>query len=206
MASSPRPAQVPVIDLSAAREEAGRAQVAAEIDQAASELGFFYVTGHGVEARAIDRLLALSRAFFELPEETKQRIHMRHGGRAWRGFFPVGGELTSGRPDLKEGIYFGEELREDDPRVQGAFGELVWTGSWYEADVALDPLGAESASPALVEAVTCALLACRRMGHDLHVLGAAYVPLKLGLDVCALPGYERGHVLAALLRDRKSVV
>ncbi|MFI7700051.1 2OG-Fe(II) oxygenase family protein [Nonomuraea sp. NPDC049480] len=25
------------------------------------------------------------------------------------GFFPVGGELTSGRPDLKEGIYFGAE-------------------------------------------------------------------------------------------------
>jgi predicted phage baseplate assembly protein len=87
-----------------------------------------------------------------------------------------------------------------DPRLQGASARLVWTGSWYEADVALDPLGAESASPALVEAVTCALLACRRMGHDLHVLGAAYVPLKLGLDVCALPGYERGHVLAALLR------
>jgi isopenicillin N synthase-like dioxygenase len=30
----------------------------------------------------------------------------------------VGGELTSGRPDLKEGVYFGEELPDDDPRVQ----------------------------------------------------------------------------------------
>jgi isopenicillin N synthase-like dioxygenase len=29
----------------------------------------------------------------------------------------VGGELTSGRPDRKEGLYFGEELPEDDPRV-----------------------------------------------------------------------------------------
>ena len=32
------------------------------------------------------------------------------GGRAWRGWFPVGGELTSGVPDRKEGIYFGAEL------------------------------------------------------------------------------------------------
>ena len=41
---------------------------------------------------------------------------MVHGGRAWRGWFPVGGELTSGVPDRKEGIYFGAELGADDPR------------------------------------------------------------------------------------------
>ena len=35
---------------------------------------------------------------------------MAHGGRAWRGWFPFEGELTSGRADRKEGIYFGEEL------------------------------------------------------------------------------------------------
>jgi isopenicillin N synthase-like dioxygenase len=29
----------------------------------------------------------------------------------------VGGELTSGAPDVKEGIYFGEELGPDNPRV-----------------------------------------------------------------------------------------
>ncbi len=42
---------------------------------------------------------------------------MARGGRAWRGWFPLGGELTSGRPDHKEGIYFGTELPRDDPRV-----------------------------------------------------------------------------------------
>ena len=42
---------------------------------------------------------------------------MERGGRAWRGYFPVGGELTSGQPDLKEGLYFGAELPDDDPRV-----------------------------------------------------------------------------------------
>ena len=35
---------------------------------------------------------------------------MARAGRAWRGWFPLGGELTSGVPDGKEGIYFGEEL------------------------------------------------------------------------------------------------
>lgn len=39
-------------------------------------------------------------------------------GRAWRGYFPVNGELTSGKPDLKEGLYFGQELSAEDPRVK----------------------------------------------------------------------------------------
>lgn len=34
---------------------------------------------------------------------------MSLSGKAWRGYFPVGEELTSGHPDAKEGIYFGEE-------------------------------------------------------------------------------------------------
>ena len=40
------------------------------------------------------------------------------GGRAWRGWFPLGGELTSGRPDWKEGLYLGSELGDDHPRVR----------------------------------------------------------------------------------------
>jgi len=43
---------------------------------------------------------------------------MKYGGEAWRGWFPVNGELTSGKPDRKEGLYCGQELGKDDPRVQ----------------------------------------------------------------------------------------
>ena len=41
---------------------------------------------------------------------------MARGGRAWRGWFPLAGELTSGVPDRKEGIYFGAEDAAGDPR------------------------------------------------------------------------------------------
>ncbi|MEJ1964121.1 MAG: 2OG-Fe(II) oxygenase family protein [Gammaproteobacteria bacterium] len=116
LADSPR---LPVIDLSLFDlGSPWRDHVAAQIDWAASEFGFFYIVGHGIEPGVIDSLLTLSRAFFAQEAGAKHRAHMSRGGRAWRGYFPVGGELTSGRPDLKEGLYFGEELEDDDERVR----------------------------------------------------------------------------------------
>jgi isopenicillin N synthase-like dioxygenase len=111
--------RLPIIDLSLF-DVGGpwRDHVAAQVDWAASEFGFFYVVGHGIEPAILDTLVRLSRSFFDLHEDEKLRVHMSRGGRAWRGYFPVGGELTSGRPDLKEGLYFGEELSEDDERVR----------------------------------------------------------------------------------------
>jgi isopenicillin N synthase-like dioxygenase len=52
-----------------------------------------------------------------------------HGGTAWRGWFPLHGELTSGAPDHKEGYYFGRELPRSDPRVEAGLplhGPNVW--------------------------------------------------------------------------------
>ncbi|HEY7486711.1 MAG TPA: 2-oxoglutarate and iron-dependent oxygenase domain-containing protein [Streptosporangiaceae bacterium] len=110
--------RLPVIDVRPLLEHRSGDQVTREIETACRDSGFFYVTGHGVPDSLLRRLDAASRRFFALPEQAKMEISMDLGGRAWRGFFPVGGELTSGRPDLKEGIYFGTELPDDDPRVK----------------------------------------------------------------------------------------
>jgi isopenicillin N synthase-like dioxygenase len=103
---------LPVVDLSA--EPAGTARA---IEVACRRYGFFYLTGHGVPAAALDRLDRAARAFFRLPLAGKMEIEMARGGAAWRGYFPVGAELTDGRPDRKEGLYFGTELPDDDPRA-----------------------------------------------------------------------------------------
>ena len=102
---------LPVVDISA-----GAVAAAGAIDAACREVGFFYLTGHGVDAGLERRLEDEARTFFALPDEEKSAIAMERGGRAWRGWFPVGGELTSGIPDLKEGLYFGAELPAGDPR------------------------------------------------------------------------------------------
>jgi isopenicillin N synthase-like dioxygenase len=91
---------------------------AAEIDAACRDHGFFYVVGHGVDPALSTRLDELSRRFFSLPEGDKAEIAMGQAGRSWRGWFPLGGELTSGVPDEKEGLYFGAELGPDDKRVR----------------------------------------------------------------------------------------
>ena len=96
-----------------------------------------------------------------------------------------------------------EAIAERNPGVQNASAELQWTGSWYEADVAIDPFGREDAPSKLVERLERYLERFRRMGHDLSVETARYVPLDLKLEVCALPHYQPGQVKAALL-DRFS--
>jgi isopenicillin N synthase-like dioxygenase len=73
------------------------------------------VSGHGVPADLMSSVDAAAREFFALPDSAKREIEMVRGGRAWRGWFPVGGELTSGEADLKEGLYFGAELPAGHP-------------------------------------------------------------------------------------------
>lgn len=111
--------ELPVIDIAplmAHRPE--RYETAARIGAACRDCGFFYITGHGVGEALQQRLEDLSRRFFAQPVEEKLAIRMALGGRAWRGYFAVGDELTSGRPDLKEGLYFGAELDEEHELVK----------------------------------------------------------------------------------------
>jgi isopenicillin N synthase-like dioxygenase len=103
---------VPVLDVAplvGAGTETDVRRVAREIDAACRDTGFFVVDGHGIDPRLRRDLDAAAREFFALADEEKAHIAMRRAGLAWRGWFPVGGELTSGRPDFKEGVYFGVE-------------------------------------------------------------------------------------------------
>ncbi|MEZ5183333.1 MAG: 2-oxoglutarate and iron-dependent oxygenase domain-containing protein [Acidimicrobiales bacterium] len=100
------------------RVDPGERDAAEAIDRACRAHGVFLVTGHGVGDVLLDELDAAARRFFALPEEVKAEIAMPVGRRAWRGWFPEGGELTSGRPDRKEGVYFGRDLAPDHPAVQ----------------------------------------------------------------------------------------
>jgi isopenicillin N synthase-like dioxygenase len=109
---------IPTIDIGPLTGAVGdKLAVAREIDTACREHGFFVIVGHGIDADLMARLEEQARTFFALDVAAKAAIAMARGGRAWRGWFPPGGELTSGVSDAKEGIYFGAELPLSDPRV-----------------------------------------------------------------------------------------
>jgi hypothetical protein len=85
------------------------------------------------------------------------------------------------------------------PGVQLAAAELSWTGSWYQATVAVDALGTDVPGQALLHDVEDHLQVVRRMGHDLDVMPARPVPLDLEVRVCVDPHHARGAVKAAVL-------
>ena len=151
---------IPIIDLTASS-----AEVTARIHQACRRFGFFYIIGHGINERLQQSLENLSRQFFAQDEATKMQIKMSLGGKAWRGYFPVGNELTSGQPDLKEGIYFGEELSKDHPMVI-AQAPLHGTNLFPEN------------LPNFKETVLEYLAAMTNLGHKLM----RAIALSLGLD------------------------
>src|SRR5262252_2061880 len=157
---------IPIIDASEL-VAGGRTprRVAEELGAACRESGFFYVVGHGVDAALQSRLRDLSRGFFAQDLETKLAIRMALGGRAWRGYFRVGDELTSGKPDQKEGLYFGVELPADDPRVLA--GTPLHGPNLYPEKPA-----------ALREAVLEYMAALNALGHRLM----AGLALSLGLE------------------------
>ncbi len=122
--------QLPVVDISPLLEpgelttaffsEPRRQVVSQELFAALNDVGFLYICQHGVDLGLQQRLESLAHGFFSLSEEEKMRIRMENVGRAWKGYFPVGAELTSGRPDQKEGLYFGKELSAQHPLVRSA--------------------------------------------------------------------------------------
>ncbi len=108
----------PLLDRSADPSDA--AVVARQIDRACRDLGFFRIVGHGIDPALHERIDRLARDFFDLPEPAKEQFAMHRAGPAWRGWFPLGGEVTSGVPDRKEGLYIGLDHPDDHPRVRSA--------------------------------------------------------------------------------------
>ena len=156
---------VPLIDIAPLETEGEAAlQVAHEIGQACRTHGFFYIQGHGVDEGLQQDLEKVSEQFFALSETEKQAIRMELGGKAWRGYFSVGEELTSGKPDVKEGIYFGQELAPSHPKVQA--GLLLHGANLFP-----------TALPHMRDTVLAYMDALTRVGHTL-MKGIA---LSLGL-------------------------
>ncbi|SER40913.1 isopenicillin N synthase family dioxygenase [Actinokineospora terrae] len=98
--------EVPVIDIGALvagdPDPAARERVVAEIGAACRDVGFFYVTNHGIAPADSATMFAAAKAFFELPLADKMAIRLGGNTDQFRGFVPLGGEVTAGKTDWHE--------------------------------------------------------------------------------------------------------
>ncbi|WP_020160071.1 putative baseplate assembly protein [Methylobacter marinus] len=90
------------------------------------------------------------------------------------------------------------ELAGRDARIDSTYSELAWTGSWYEANVALDPFAKAEWDTSLAKDIIKQLERARRIGHDFRIVPAHKVPLVIGLNICVAPHYSRSDVELAI--------
>lgn len=96
--------ELPTIDVSGltSADIASRQAVADAIGNASREVGFFYITGHGVAPELIDGVRAAAKSLFALPMAEKMAYYIGHS-RSHKGYVPEGEEIYgSGRPDQKK--------------------------------------------------------------------------------------------------------
>ena len=129
--------EIPVVDLApAAGSIEQRQNVADSLSHICHEVGFFVVTGHGIDESLVDDVFAMMRTFFAFPDETKQLIDKRKSPH-FRGWEPVGAESTNNRPDIREQIDLWSEwpTRPDVDRSDPANLRLLGPNQWLPDEV-----------------------------------------------------------------------
>lgn len=112
--------EIPILDVSALvqGDPKGVDAVARRIGEACRSIGFFCVTGHGIEPAMMRHTFDKMKAFFALPFEQKIAVTMARSPNNL-GYMPLEGEtLDPTKPgDLKETFNLGLDLAADDPEI-----------------------------------------------------------------------------------------
>ena len=124
-------ATFPVIDISPfvnGGSEGERRRVAREIRRVCLDIGFFYISGHGIAGAELDELLAMGERFFNLPLEEKLKISQNRS-RTREGYW-VPGALAAQEDkaaDIKERFQYDLEPAPDaPPEVRAQTGGAQW--------------------------------------------------------------------------------
>jgi isopenicillin N synthase-like dioxygenase len=144
----PNPNALPTLSLRDARADASG--FARAMGESFARYGFAIVRDHELDADAIARALATTKAFFALPDAVKRRYHVI-GGAGQRGYVPFGVEAAKGadKVDLKEFWHVGRDLPAGH-RYRPQMPDNLWPAECpsFRADLyglfeALDRLGLE---------------------------------------------------------------
>ena len=126
--------EIPVIDISPLvgpqDNPKSLRKTAKEIENACKNIGFFYVKNHQIPQNYLDAVILVMQEFFNLPEEEKMKIHIGNSD-VFRGYTPLGKELTNAKYDWHECVDFGLDLEPNHPEVI-AGNQLLGPNQWPE--------------------------------------------------------------------------
>lgn len=132
---------LPVLDLSLLEGTVAQRQgFFEELRNAARDVGFFYLTGHGIDSELLSQVQQHSRQFFALPDADKAAVGMINSPH-FRGYNRAASEITRGKPDLREQFDLGAEraVLPIDPNSP-FWARLQGPNQWPEALPELKPL------------------------------------------------------------------
>jgi isopenicillin N synthase-like dioxygenase len=83
-------ADLVTLDLSQFDVPGGKTKLAAQLDKAIQEVGFFYITNIGLTSEQVDRQFAIGKKILDLPEteKLKHRADLEDG--SYNGYRPLG--------------------------------------------------------------------------------------------------------------------
>jgi len=122
---------IPIVDIEGLRlgDAAAKRRVADELARAARDVGFIYITGHGVPQALFDGLIGAAKAFFALPLDRKMEVYIGKSTNH-RGYVPEGEEVFyGGTKDRKEAYDLSLDLPADDPDYR-AGNPLLGPNQW----------------------------------------------------------------------------
>ncbi len=134
---------IPLVDISGLRsgDPAERAQTAEAMGKAAREVGFLYVTGHGIPAHLTDGVKAAAERFFAQPFDEKMKVFIGNS-RNHRGYVPEGEEqFYESKVDRKEAYDLSIDLPADDPDYL-AGNPMLGPNQWPEVPGFSEAVGA----------------------------------------------------------------
>lgn len=100
---------LPVLDLSAAEDPDRRSRLLEQLHDALFNVGFLYISNHGVPQETINHLTGLMPALFALPDGEKGKLSKMNSPH-FLGYSGYAKETTLGQQDLREQFDLATEL------------------------------------------------------------------------------------------------
>lgn len=164
------PFRIPLIDFSAFRTASSpseRRRVADDIVDGFKEVGFIYLTGHGIQPDVIENVYKKSAEFFELPQHIKDQVAW-DDPRANRGYVKVGRERVTQSSDAEEIAALRKKAPDAKETMEiGRDWDPVWRNKWPE----------ETDVPGFKDTMLQFFRTC----HELHTV--VMRSIALGLDL-----------------------